>query len=96
MEDQKVARFFGYQALNKCCRDWMLLGWPADESGKPKHRDVSRHGVYTATCPKCHKEIHFRITQPDMECMAPVEGAQPATLVGGTIKVAKSGAPVRA
>lgn len=86
-------RFFGYQATNKCCRDWMLLGWPSDERGNPQGRDESPDPVLGVECPKCGKMIYFDLHHWDIVNDVPREEyiKDPASwgsaLVGGRIRV---------
>lgn len=80
-------RFFGYQATNKCCRDWMVLGWPSTPEGQPVKRDVSRDPVFGVTCPSCGKWIYFDLAHWDIVVERDPEGAQPAVLVAGRIRV---------
>lgn len=80
--------FFGYQATNKCCRDWLLLGWPSNLEGQPVHRDHTRDPVLGIDCPKCGGIIYFDIAHPDTTTtIENPEGAQPAVLVGGRFRV---------
>lgn len=59
-------KLFGFQATNKCCRDWLLLGWPAGPGGRyPDKIDVAP--VFTSECPKCHGQIHFDLAHPDID-----------------------------
>lgn len=80
--------FFGYAATNKCCRDWLLLGWPSTPDGVPVHRGATRDPVLGLDCPKCGGMIYFDIAHWDTvtEIDEP-EGAQPACLVGGRFTV---------
>ena len=92
-------RFFGYAATNKCCRDWLLLGWPSDENGDPQGRDVSRDPVFGSMCPKCGGTIYFDLAHPDIEASREewrdtlgqagvlLDESRGATLVGGRIRV---------
>lgn len=58
-----VLTFYGYNATNKCCRSWILLGWP-DVDGHPKMVDDER-GRMHFDCPKCKRDIWFNIAEPD-------------------------------
>ncbi len=77
--------FYGYNALNQCCRSWMLLGWPQVD-GRPKLEGDER-GRMRFDCPRCDGEIWFDIAHPDLEVYwDPAKGAhQPPALVGGRI-----------
>lgn len=81
--------FYGYQATNKCCRDWLLLGWPSRLDGRPKHLDATRDPVMGVDCPKCGKPIYFDLAHWDIvnEVDEPDE-AQPPVIVGGRLRVA--------
>lgn len=80
--------FYGYAATNKCCRDWLLLGWPSTPDGQPMHQAATRDPVLGLTCPKCKGMIYFDIAHWDTvtEIKDP-ETVQPACLVGGRFKV---------
>jgi predicted RNA-binding Zn-ribbon protein involved in translation (DUF1610 family) len=81
--------FYGYNALNKCCRDWMLLGWP-QEDGAPRLTDDER-GRMHFECPKCAKDLWFNIAEPDILIRwdTKVMGEpQPPALIGGRIRCA--------
>jgi hypothetical protein len=77
---REIKRFYSYQSLNRCCRDWLLLGWPAD-------RD--EHGVKTMTCGRCGKDLHFDLDRPgavsywDESTMGKPD---PPTVIAGRIK----------
>ncbi len=73
-------RYYGYNATNRCCRDWMLLGWP-EVDGKPKRFDTSR---LTLDCPKCHQDLYFDLAHPDTVLIK--EEHQPPAIVPGRIK----------
>jgi hypothetical protein len=92
-------RFYGYAAANKCCRDWLLLGWPSDEDGQPQGRDLSRDPVFGSECPKCGRMIYFDLAHPDISASRDewrdtlgragvlLDESRGATLVGGRIRV---------
>lgn len=79
--------FYAYNATNKCCRDWMLLGWPQVD-GRPKLVDDER-GMMHFDCPKCAKQLWFDIAHPvatedwDVRAMGT---PQPPALVAGRIR----------
>ena len=92
-------RLFGYQATNKCCRDWLLLAWPDDGNGRPQIPDVSRDPVFGSTCPKCGGMIYFDLAHPDIDAERAewrdvlgragvlLDESKGATLVGGRLRV---------
>jgi predicted RNA-binding Zn-ribbon protein involved in translation (DUF1610 family) len=83
-----VLHFFGYNSLNQCCRSWVLLGWP-EVDGRPKLTDDER-GRMHFDCPKCHKDLWFNMTEPDLVQDYDVRlygKPQPPALVGGKITV---------
>jgi hypothetical protein len=88
-----VLTFYGYNATNKCCRDWMLLGWP-DIDGHPKLTSdrgwnmLADYGRMQFACPKCTKPIYFDIAHPDAVFKwdeAKQGKPQPPALVGGRL-----------
>jgi len=89
--------FYGYAASNKCCKDWLLLGWPSTPDGRPVHRGATADPVLGLTCPKCGGMIYFDIAHWDT-CteIADPEAAQPAVLVGGRFSVGTKATPRRA
>ena len=83
---REILTFYGYNALNQCCRSWILLGWPQVD-GQPKLADDER-GTMGFYCPKCKGRLWFDITHPDMTTIwdEAVQGKpQPPALVGGKI-----------
>lgn len=66
---------YGYNALNRCCRDWILLGWP-----EPQHE------VRTFICPQCGGELHFDLGHPDIRQEISAEEPHPVTVVAGRIR----------
>lgn len=73
-------RYFGFNALNRCCRMWMLLGWPAGDDGMPAKRT---EGILTIDCQKCGKELHFDLNGTGM--VVEMEQHQPPALMPGHI-----------
>ena len=49
--------FYGYAASNKCCKDWLLLGWPSTPDGRPVHRGATADPVLGLTCPTEGREL---------------------------------------
>jgi len=79
--------FYGYNATNKCCGDWMLLGWPQVD-GRPKLTDDER-GRMCFQCPKCRAPIWFDIANPAATEIWDVRAQgkpQPPALVAGRIR----------
>jgi len=82
-----ILTFYGYNATNMCCRDWMLLGWP-EADGKPKLTDDER-GMMHFDCPKCGKQLWFDMTNPAATEVWDVRAQgepQPPALVAGRIR----------
>lgn len=82
-----IQRFYAYNSLNSCCRDWMLLGWP-EVDGRPKLVDDER-GRMHFECPKCHKDLWFDISNPVAEeiwDLRTMGKPQPPALVMGRIR----------
>lgn len=80
--------FYGYQATNKCCRDWLLLGWPSRLDGRPKHLDATRDPVMGITCPQCGGMIYFDLAHWDTVTeMDNPDDQQGAVIVGGRFRV---------
>jgi hypothetical protein len=83
-----VLTFYGYNSVNNCCRDWMLLGWPELE-GRPKGLEESERGRMHFDCPKCHEELWFNLSEPNAVIIwdeARQGKPQPAALVAGRIR----------
>jgi predicted RNA-binding Zn-ribbon protein involved in translation (DUF1610 family) len=59
---REILTFYGYNSLNQCCAQWMLLGWP-EVDGRPKIENDER-GHMHMTCPKCDEALWFDITNP--------------------------------
>jgi len=80
-----LLRFYGYNSMNKCCREWILLGWP-EVNGRPRRME---DGVLTVKCQKCGCDLHFDIPHPDVVSVwdvATMGEPQPPTIVGGRIR----------
>ena len=83
---REVLTFYGYKALNQCCRsNWLLLGWP-QEQGRPKRED---EGIMRIQCPQCQGDMWFNLACPDLETYwdQSLRGKpDPPTLLAGEIK----------
>jgi hypothetical protein len=79
----KVRRYYAFNATNKCCRSWMLLGWPDDGDGHPDKlvSDGPRLGL---DCPKCGKIVYIDLGGPYAVVMS--DKHQPPALVNGRVK----------
>lgn len=75
--------YFAFQATNRCCRDWMLHGWPNDGDGRPRGlRDGNRW--LTLTCQKCGDALHFDLGGVGISGW--FEDHQPPVVVAGRIR----------
>jgi rRNA maturation protein Nop10 len=84
-----VLTFYAYNALNQCCRSWMLLGW-RDDGGRPKLADDER-GRMSFDCPQCGGKLWIDIAHPDATIIwdeAKQGPPQPPALVAGRIRAA--------
>lgn len=74
---------YGYNALNRCCRDWILVGWP-EENGKPK--DWDQKGPLTMGCKKCLHFLYFDLAHPDIRQEIHAPEPHPVAVVAGRIR----------
>ena len=73
-------RYYGFNAMNKCCATWVLLGWP-EKDGHPAKYD---EGILTLDCPRCKKEQHYDLNGPS--AVTVTDQHQPPAIVRGHIK----------
>ena len=83
-----ILTFYGYNALNECCRSWILLGWPEDPDRprRPKLPADHDRGRMHFDCPKCRRDIWFDLSHPDTtsgwDLRSMGEPQRPALLAG--------------
>jgi hypothetical protein len=96
--DTRRRRFYAYNSMNRCCRAWMLLGWPDDGRGHPQGsmgkdapitkgfriRGNAQERILVVECPKCSRDLNFDLARPDLVEERKKEG--PPAIVGGRIK----------
>lgn len=80
--------FYAYNATSRCCRDWMLVGWPQVD-GLPKLTEGHDRGRLHFDCPKCKRQVWFHISAPDATLTWDVRAQgtpQPPALLAGRIR----------